>query len=75
MRYVPVLGSSGDNSMEAILAKALDDKNPVVRLDAVRLLGQMNATPQEQRRSAAALGRALRWANNTGDALPEIPCL
>lgn len=45
--------------MEAILERALTDKNPVVRLDAVRLLGQMNATREEQRRSAAALGRAL----------------
>lgn len=60
VRYVPLLGSSGDSSMEAILARALGDKNPVVRLDAVRLLGQMNATPAEQRRSAAALGRALK---------------
>ena len=45
--------------MEAILGRALHDKNPVVRLDAVRLLGQMNATPAEQRRSSAALGSAL----------------
>ena len=59
IRYVPGLGSKGDSSMEAILERALKDKNPVVRLDAVRLLGTMNATPREQRRSAAALGRAL----------------
>ena len=45
--------------MDAILARALYDKNPVVRLDAVRLLGQMNATPDEQRKSAAVLGKAL----------------
>jgi HEAT repeat protein len=60
VRYVPLLGSSGDSSMEAILGRALKDKNPVVRLDAVRLLGQMNATPAEQRRSVVALGTALR---------------
>ncbi len=46
--------------MEAILERALTDKNPVVRLDAVRLLGTMHATPEEQRRSASALGRALK---------------
>ncbi len=59
IRYIPGLGSSGGHSMDAILARALKDKNPVVRLDAVRLLGTMNATPAEQRKSAAALGRAL----------------
>ena len=57
--YVPGLGSKGDNSMEAILRRALADKNPIVRLDAVRLLGTLNATPQEQKRSAAVLGLAL----------------
>lgn len=59
IRYIPGLGIKGDSSMDAILARALYDKNPVVRLDAVRLLGQMNATPDEQRKSAAALGKAL----------------
>jgi len=46
--------------MEAILRQALDDNNPVVRRDAVRLLGTMTNTPEEQRRSADALRRALR---------------
>ncbi|MEE2754337.1 MAG: HEAT repeat domain-containing protein [Candidatus Latescibacterota bacterium] len=58
IRYLPGLGSKASN-MEAILEHALKDKNPVVRLDAVRLLGTMNATREEQRKSAAALGRAL----------------
>ncbi|HAA76560.1 TPA: hypothetical protein DCE37_15710 [Candidatus Latescibacteria bacterium] len=60
VRYVPLVGNRGDSSMEAILERALTDKNPVVRLDAVRLLGTMHATPEEQRRSASALGRALK---------------
>ncbi|MDA0745895.1 MAG: HEAT repeat domain-containing protein [bacterium] len=59
LRYVPVLGSKPDTSMEGILKRALDDKNPMVRRDAVRLLGTMISTPEEQRRSAAALNRAL----------------
>ena len=65
IRYVPGLGSKGNSSMEAILERALTDDNPVVRLDAVRLLGTMNATPDEQRRSAAALGRALKDKDET----------
>jgi HEAT repeat protein len=45
--------------MEAILERALKDKNPIVRMDAVRLLATMNTTPDQQKRSAAVLGRAL----------------
>ena len=45
--------------MEGILSVALKDKNPLVRRDAVNLLATMVSTPEEQRRSAAALGRAL----------------
>ena len=60
IRYVPLLGAKTDASMEGILSKALDDKNPVVRRDAVKLLGTMVATPEEQRRTAEALGKALR---------------
>ena len=59
IRYVPFLGSKPDYSMEAILRKALRDKNEVVRRDAVRLLGTMTATPEEQRRTAKALSEAL----------------
>jgi HEAT repeat protein len=51
--------------MEAILEHALNDKNPVVRLDAVRLLGTMNATREEQRKSSAVLGRALNDKDET----------
>ena len=60
IRYVPLLGGKADASMEGILSKALEDKNPVVRRDAVKLLGTMVATPEEQRRTAEALGKALR---------------
>ena len=60
IRYIPGVGETPDYSMEAILQRALKDKNPVVRKDAVRLLGTMVNTPEEQRRSAAALGQALR---------------
>lgn len=60
VRYLPVVGEKPDYSMEAILQRALKDKNPAVRKDAVRLLGTMVNTPEEQRRTAAALGQALR---------------
>ncbi len=60
IRYVPVLGSKVDTSVEGILREALKDKYLLVRRDAVRLLGTMAATPEEQRRSAKALGRALQ---------------
>ncbi len=46
--------------MEAILGEALKDRNPIVRRDAVRLLGTMTATPKEQRKSSESLGRALQ---------------
>ncbi|HCR17942.1 MAG TPA: hypothetical protein DIU35_10710 [Candidatus Latescibacteria bacterium] len=59
VRYLPLLGESTDSSMEGILSVALKDKNPLVRRDAVNLLATMVSTPEEQRRSAAALGRAL----------------
>jgi len=45
--------------MEAILERALKDKNPIIRMDAVRLLATMHSTPDQQKRSAAVLGRAL----------------
>ncbi len=45
--------------MEAVLERALEDKNPIVRLDAVRLLGTMT-DPDVQKRAASALGRALK---------------
>ncbi len=60
LRYIPLLGSRPDASMGGILSEALKDKNPLVRRDAVRLLGKMISTPREQRRSATALGRALK---------------
>jgi hypothetical protein len=60
LKYVPVMGQKPDATMEGILQQALHDKNKLVRQDAVRLLGTMIATPEEQRRSAAALGQALR---------------
>jgi hypothetical protein len=59
VRYLPLLGESTDSSMEGILSVALKDKNPLVRWDAVNLLSTMVSTPEEQKRSAAALGRAL----------------
>ena len=59
IRYIPGLGAKPDYSMEAILRKALGDKNPIVRRDAVRLLGTMTTTPEEQVRSAEALSKAL----------------
>lgn len=59
LKYIPVMGQELDASMEGILEQALHDKNKLVRQDAVRLLGTMIATPEEQRRSAAALGEAL----------------
>ena len=60
IKYVPVVGYQPDYSMEGILQRALGDKNPAVRKDAVRLLGTMINSPEEQRRSAGALGRALK---------------
>lgn len=60
IRYIPGLGDRPDYSMEGILRKALEDKNPVVRRDAVRLLGTMTKTPEIQQRSAKGLGKALR---------------
>ena len=59
IKFVPGVGHKPDYSMEGILQRALGDKNPAVRKDAVRLLGTMVNTPAEQQRSAAALGRAL----------------
>ena len=59
VRYVPLLGAKKDTSMEAVLERALEDKNPIVRLDAVRLLGTMT-DPELQERAASALGRALK---------------
>ena len=59
VKFIPALGQKPDYSMEGILERALHDKNPAVRKDAVRLLGTMINTPEEQRRSAGALGRAL----------------
>ena len=59
IRYIPLLGAKSDASMEGILREALGDKNPLVRRDAVRLLGEMTASPAEQRRTAEALGKAL----------------
>jgi hypothetical protein len=59
IRYIPLLGSRVDTSVEGILREALKDKNLLVRRDAVRLLGSMAATPEEQRRSAEALEKAL----------------
>ncbi|MDP6777587.1 MAG: HEAT repeat domain-containing protein [Candidatus Latescibacteria bacterium] len=60
IKYVPFLGKKPDSSIEAILGEALKDRNPIVRRDAVRLLGTMTATPKEQRKSAESLGRALQ---------------
>jgi len=59
VKFIPAVGQKPDYSMEGILQGALQDRNPSVRKDAVRLLGTMINTPDEQRRSAAALGRAL----------------
>ena len=59
VRYLPLLGESTDRSMEGILSVTLKNKNPLVRRDAVNFLATMVSTPEEQRRSAAALGRAL----------------
>lgn len=59
IRYIPFLGSKGDNSMEAILREALDDKDARVRRDAVKVLGSMTRTADEQKRAAKSLGDAL----------------
>jgi len=64
VRYVPLLGAKKDTSMEAVLERALGDKNPIVRLDAVRLLGTMTG-PDVQGRAASALGRALKDPDET----------
>jgi HEAT repeat protein len=60
LKFIPGVGEQPDYSMESILQVALKDKNPAVRKDAVRLLGTMINTPEEQRRSAVALGQALK---------------
>ena len=60
LRYIPFLGSKPDNSMEAILREALDDKDSRVRRDAVKVLGSMTRTADEQKRAAKSLGDALR---------------
>lgn len=59
-RYLPGLGQKANDSMAGILGVALKDKNPMVRREAVRLVGTMIATPAQQRLSAEALGRALK---------------
>jgi vesicle coat complex subunit len=60
IRYIPHLGSKGDVSMEGILRDALHDKDSRVRRDAVKVLGSMTRTPNEQKRAAKSLGEALR---------------
>jgi len=59
IRYIPFLGSKPDYSMEAILRDALNDKDSRVRRDAVKVLGTMTRSPEEQRRAARSLGEAL----------------
>ena len=41
VKFIPTVGQKPDYSMEGILKRALHDKNPSVRKDAVRLLGTM----------------------------------
>ena len=60
VRYIPLLGKGDDTSMEGILSRALKDKNILVRRDAVQALGTMVSTPDEQKRTASALGKALK---------------
>ena len=60
IRFIPVIGHQTDYSMEGIVQRALKDKNPTVRMEAVKLLGTMISTPEEQVRSATGLGRALK---------------
>lgn len=59
---IPFLGKKGPKGMDAdeVLMQALQDKNPMVRRDAVRLLGEMIDTPENQMKSARALGIALK---------------
>ncbi len=45
---------------EEVLKQALQDKNPMVRKDAVRVLGEMIDTPENQMRSARVLSIALK---------------
>ena len=59
---IPFIGKKGSKGMDAdeVLMQALQDKNPMVRRDAVRLLGEMIDTPENQMKSARALGIALK---------------
>jgi len=59
---IPFIGKKGPEGTDAdeVLKQALQDKNPMVRRDAVRLLGEMIDTPENQMKSARALGIALK---------------
>ncbi|MBI2950660.1 HEAT repeat domain-containing protein [bacterium] len=60
---IPFIGKKGGQegvASDEVLVQALQDKNPVVRRDAVRLLGEMIDTPENQAKSARALAVALK---------------
>ncbi len=60
---IPFIGKKGGQegmATDEVLVQALQDKNPVVRRDAVRLLGEMIDTPENQVKSARALAVALK---------------
>ena len=58
---LPFIGKKkGGVSTEEVLKQALQDRNPVVRMDAVRLLGETADTPENQAWSARVLAVALR---------------
>jgi HEAT repeat protein len=60
---IPFIGKKGGQegvASDEVLVQALQDKNPIVRRDAVRLLGEMIDTPENQAKSARALSVALK---------------
>ena len=62
--FLPFVGGGEEStSTEEVLKKALQDRNPVVRKDAVRLLGGMVDTPENQMWSARVLAIALKDKN------------
>jgi HEAT repeat protein len=60
---IPFLGKKDKGEgvhTEEVLKRALQDKNPMVRKDAVHVLGEMIDTPENQMRSARVLAIALK---------------
>ena len=60
---IPFIGKKKQDEgvhSEEVLKQALQDKNPMVRKDAVHVLGEMIDTPEHQMRSARVLAIALK---------------